>query len=81
MTEKDYAYFDKHGREIEAGDTLLHDDGVTIEKVLLCGNDEDGYDLGIDANNYDSPHLTTLMAYPLSQFNLEEWSVMSRNLA
>lgn len=68
-------YFDCNNRLIKEGDTLIDGNGYA-EKVLLCGNEQDGYDLGMNATNFDAPSiqqgLSTWVCYPLSTIDLSE---------
>jgi len=68
-------YYDRNGDQIQPGMTLIDGNGYE-ERVLLCGNEEDGYDLGINATNFDSPSvqqgLSPWVAYPLSTIDLSD---------
>jgi len=68
-------YFDCNGALITEGSTLIDGNGYE-EKVLLCGNEEDGYDLGINATNFASPAvqqgLSAWACYPLSSIDLSD---------
>lgn len=68
-------YYDCNGDQIQPGMTLIDGKGYK-ERVLLCGNEEDGYDLGINATNFDSPSvqqgLSSWVAYPLSTIDLSD---------
>jgi hypothetical protein len=66
-------YKDKHGNIIKAGMKLKHDDG-DIDNVLSSDND-----LGFNATNEDFArnHDTPQLIYPLSQFCLKEWEIIS----
>lgn len=61
-------YFDKYGREIKAGMTLVSDDGEEWEVVETVSELGD-VGLGLSCNAYE--------AYPLWQFDLSEWSIKS----
>jgi len=71
----EYKYYDCNGNEILAGMTLTDGKGYE-EQVLPCGDEEDGFDLGINATNFDSPSvqqgLSTWVCYPLSTIDLSD---------
>jgi len=68
-------YFDCNGKLITEGVTLIDGNGYE-ESVLLCGDAEDGYDLGINATNFDAPSvqqgLSAWACYPLSTIDLSD---------
>lgn len=68
-------YVDAHGVEIHAGDTLRHIETNELEVVFKCGED----DLGFNATNHNSPYVTHEEAYPLYQFNLDEYEIVHTN--
>jgi len=71
----EYEYYDCNGNKILAGMTLIDGKGYE-EQVLLCGDEEDGYDLGINATNFDAPSvqqgLSPWVCYPLSTIDLSD---------
>lgn len=65
-----FTYKDKNGKEIKAGMTLRHDDGST--DVVCATTDSDGDEgLGFGCNAYE--------AYPLYQFNMQEWEIVEED--
>lgn len=68
MTE----YFDKNGKKIEAGMTIVHNNG---DEDLVYASDNG--DLGVNASNenYAGYHALNQKIYPLHQFDLSEWTV------
>lgn len=62
-----YTYKDKNGREIRAGMTLRHDNGDT--DIVCATTDSDG-DEGLGFS------CSALEAYPLHQFNMQEWEIV-----
>ena len=65
-------YYDKNGTLIKAGDTLRHVETNELEVVYACGDN----DLGFNATNHSSPNATRDEAYPLFQFNLDEYEIV-----
>jgi hypothetical protein len=72
-------YYDKNDNQIKDGMTLIHDekninDGSDYtEKVFACGDD----DLGFDGTNHNwSLGVAPQVYYPLSGFDLSEWTIM-----
>lgn len=64
-----YSYKDKHGKEIEAGMILKHDSGKT--DIVVGTEDCDGVEgLGFRCN--------VLQAYPLHQFDMQEWEIVEK---
>lgn len=59
-------YFDKFGNKINAGDTIMHDDG-DVEVVVACGEN----DLGVECGKPGG--VCAGDCYPLSQFDMKEW--------
>ncbi len=73
-------YADKNGVTVKDQDLLQHDDG-SVYRVHPCYNGGSGEDdLGIPANNeeFRKNHPDTPdMFYPLHQFDMKEWQVIS----
>ncbi len=71
-------YYDKNGKEIVKGMVLQHDDGDK-ELVYECINEYGELNLGFNASNenYVGFEGCNREIYPLHQFNLSEWKIVS----
>ena len=69
-------YKDKHGKQIEAGMKIRHDNG-DVELVYTCGEYDE--ELGVNASNEKHVNFTeeTREFYPLHQFTLKEWEIVN----
>ena len=74
-------YYDKHGKRIEAGMTLRHNDGstATVHKCQCMGVET----LGFQSANVNHIHGQVGLRFPeesafvsLADFNLREWRVV-----
>lgn len=62
-----HTYYDKNGREIKDGMTMRHDDG-DIEVVVATTDGDGDEGLGFSCSKHE--------AYPLYEFNLDEWEIV-----
>lgn len=66
-------YKDSNNKKIYSNVTLCHLDG-TKEKVFDCGEN----DLGFKANNNNYVFDYAEQFFPLSEFNLKEWTIVEQ---
>ena len=78
-TDRKSQYFDKNGAEILAGMTLRNNQGEE-KKVYECGDEFGTANLGFMASNPRFLELHpdwSVEYYPLHQFNLNEWEIVT----
>jgi hypothetical protein len=70
-------YRDKHGKKIEHGMYLKHNDG-DVSYVYQCANPDGEEDLGFNASNENHISFNEMerKIYPLYQFNMKEYEIV-----